>query len=134
MVWQTPIIDRTQEDIKKGSAKGYCNAVDLTRLEQNSQIVAELLGLTLVAGRPWDSSRMPTQRELGRITENISFMRGRYTPYQTTPAAPESPLNHWKKWNDAEQILQDSRQNALANRAARDNTGELFGGDRIGVI
>lgn len=134
-MWTEPVCDRSEADIAGRTAKGFCNAGDLNRLEQNSLHVAELLGvLQEPRGRAWARADFPTESELERILRNLRVIRERYTPYLATPQTPLPPLNHWQRWNAAEQILRDTRASILDNREAWNRGSELFSGETIGVI
>lgn len=134
-MWREPIFDRTRRDIDEKRAKGFCNTADLERIEDNCAEVGRLLG-TAVQNRSalWTDTDLPTEGELCRILSNINLLNTRYRAYETTPAPPAAPFNHWEKWNAAEKILHDIRMNYLDNRAARNYSGEISGGERIGIL
>lgn len=132
-MWREPICDRTEEDVMQGTPKGYCNAGDLCRLEENCAVVAGLLDLTLTTAA-WEMDKLPTCGELTRIGNNLRAIRARYTPYRVTPEAPEGYLTHWQKWNDGERILRDCHRSVADNREARSYCGQAAAGEEIGVI
>lgn len=134
-MWREPIYDRTEQDIEAGNSKGFCNAGDLNRLEDNCEELGRLLGVTLtLRGKVWTEADLPTERELARIIANIRLLNEGYFAYQTTPPTPQSPLTHWQKWNDGEKILLDIHQNYGDNRSARSYSGEMSAGERIGIL
>ena len=133
MEWMEPVTDRTEQDILDQTAKGYCNAGDLNRLENNCALLAGLLGVEL-ATRSWTRADFPTQSELSRIRGNIARLREAYYTRPTAPDTPENPLNHWGKWNAAEAILKELYELYGRNEAAFLRAGEGYAGDGIGVI
>ena len=133
MAWVTPITDRTQRDVEQGTAKGYCNSLDLNRLEGNCQVLAQLLGVSVTA-RQWGGADFPTQSELLRIVGNIAALRAAFRTYEHTPPNPEHPLNSWQKWNAAEQILADIYDLYHKTLASLLRCGEGYAGDQIGVM
>ncbi|MEG0944715.1 MAG: hypothetical protein RSF86_13885 [Angelakisella sp.] len=134
-MWIEPIVDRTAQDITLGTAKGFCNARDLNRIEDNCREVAAMLGVTIqLRNIPWSAADFPIVSELARITANVRLLDERYMAYQTTPPPPENPLNHWQKWNDAEKILLDIHKSRLEHMAALIHCGEMNMGEGIGVI
>lgn len=134
-MWIESIWDRTQQDIDAGRSKGFCNAEDLNRLENNCGELSRLLGVTLEQrGRAWTATDLPTAWELDRILKNIGLLDGSYLAYQTTPPPPKSPLTHFEKFNDAEKILQDIYRNYTDNRSAYSYCGEMSAGERIGLL
>lgn len=134
-MWKEPICDRTQQDVDAGRSKGFCNAEDLNRLEDNCGVLGQLLGVKIAPRvREWIAADLPTERELARIAKNIRLIGESYFAYQTTPAPPQSPLTHWQKWNDAEKILLDTHRSYADNRAAHSYSGELSAGERIGLL
>jgi hypothetical protein len=133
MAWATPIYDRTADDIANMTAKAHCNVVDLQRLEDNSAVLADPLGITITT-KTWTITDFPTAAELARILANIDALRTTYYTRSTTPDTPENPLNSWQKWNAAEQILNDLYVLYLANISAYIRAGEAYSGEQIGVI
>lgn len=134
-MWIAPITDRTQADIENRSAKAYCNAADLNRLEGNCIALAGMLGAGITPkAQPWSGADFPTNAELGRILANITTLRQAYYSYSHSPSVPLPPFNTWQKWNDAEQLLLDIYTIWNENQAARSYAGELYSGQQIGVI
>lgn len=139
MSWIEPICDRSQQDVEQRTAKGYCNAADLNRLENNSREVAALMAADrgwmgqLDFCTDWQSDSLPTQAELERICDNLAALAAGYAACQTTPPPPLPPLNHWQKWNAAEQLLEDQRQSLLAHRRDKAYSGQLLAGDMPGI-
>lgn len=133
-MWQQPIVDRTRQDVALGREKGYCNAADLARLDNNCAQLAQQLGMTLqLRTGGWSATDLPTYSELDRIVKNLALLAG-YRPYTSTPPPPQSPLNHWEKWNAAEQILLDVHRNYADNQAARSYCGEAVAGERTEIL
>ncbi len=133
MAWQTPVTDRTGEDIILRRKKAFCNAEDLNRLEENCQWLGEALEEELQTKR-WARTDFPTSGEMERVLRNIAGLRAAYYTRSTTPATPEAPLNTWEKWNEAEMILGDIHSLLTANRETVPRAGERWSGEEIGVI
>lgn len=133
MEWRSPVTDRRAQDVAQGRKKGYCNAVDLNRLEGNCGWLGERLrpGLRM---KEWVREDFPTAGELARILENIAALRAAYYTRSDVPATPEPPLTTWEKWNAAEAILQDLHSLWEANESAWARAGEGWGGEEMGVI
>lgn len=132
-MWVTPIYDRTQLDVTNKTSKGYCNYIDLNRIEQDCDYLAALFNVT-ISTKEWVRTDFPTLSEMNRIKSNISTVRNAYHTYVNTPATPDAPYNTYLKANDIEQILSDMK--ALYDKNALDvfYTDEIYSGETIGVI
>lgn len=133
MGWISPVFDRTQEDVTGRKPKGFCNASDLNRLEGNCEVLGDLLRVD-VPTRSWDRNDFPTVSEFARIRGNIEALRKAFYTYPATPDTPENPINTWRKFNDAEKILYDLHALYMKNLSAFYHTGELYAGEKIGVM
>ena len=133
MSWTQPVYDRTLADVQQQTTKGFCNAGDLNRVEENCAVLAQLLGVA-IATKVWQRTDFPTVSEIGRISSNIAALRAAYYTRQSTPATPENPLNTWQKWNAAEAILHDLHSIYTANQEVVQHSGELILGETIGVM
>lgn len=133
-VWQGAIFDRAEQDVTNRTSKGFCNVVDMQRLEDNCVILANVLGVTIDGRSEWAMEEFPDQSEFTRILGNINTLRGAYYTSSSTPSTPENPMNHYAKWNAAERILYDLYTLYLANASAYIRAGEAFAGEQIGVI
>ena len=133
MTWTQPMYDRTLTDVQQQTSKGFCNASDLNRVEENCTVLAEMLGVVITT-KAWQRTDFPTVSEIDRISSNIAALRAAYYTRQSTPATPEHPLNTWQKWNAAEAILHDLHSIYTANLEAVQRSGELILGETIGVM
>lgn len=133
MAWIDPVYDRTQGDIASQTPKGYYNADDLNRIEQDCEYLAAIFGVAL-STRAWARTDFPTPGEFERILANLNALRDAYFLYQTTPTTPQNPVNEYHKANDIEQILRDLYTLYEDNKRAVMYTGEPFAGQMIGVI
>lgn len=133
MAWIDPVYDRTQGDIDSQTPKGYCNADDLNRIEQNCEYLAGIFGVS-VQTRAWSRTDFPAPGEFERILANLNALRDAYFVYQTTPTTPQNPVNEYHKANDIERILRDLYTLYEDNKRAVMYTGEPFAGQMIGVI
>ncbi|MDU7339015.1 MAG: hypothetical protein E7L17_12980 [Clostridium sp.] len=133
MAWITPIYDRAQSDIDNKTSKGYYNASDLNRIEQNSAYLAGVFGVT-ISTRAWSRTDFPTPGEFERILSNLNTLQAAYFVYQTTPSTPQNPVNEFHKANNIEQILHDLYALYEDNKRAIMYAGEPYAGQMIGVI
>lgn len=73
------IFDRTQSDITAKTPKGHFNAADLTRIEQWTQYLSDLLlayGYSVpVTTKDWTMADYPTRGEVDRIRANIDALQ-----------------------------------------------------------
>ena len=133
MAWIPPVTDRQQSDVDNRTAKGFCNYTDLNRLEGNSQVIADYLGVSISARNNWTREDFPTVSEQGRIAGNIAALSAAY-PVSGSPAPPAAPLNTWQKWNAAETILLNIYNRYNRQISAVTRAGEAYSGEQIGVI
>ena len=133
MAWIDPIYDRSLTDINSKTPKGYYNADDLNRIEQDCAYLAGIFGVT-VSTRAWSRTDFPTPGEFERILANLNTLRAAYFLHQTTPPTPQNPVNEYHKANDIEQILHDLYTLYEDNKRAIMYTGEPYAGQMIGVI
>lgn len=128
--WQTPITDRTQNDVDDVKrtfskpfsewteaeirtyatlgkvSKGSLSRNDIMRVESNMQVLSDVFSLDFNMKETWNYytySTADNQREFDCLTAIYGACDG----FNTTPEVPEMPWNTWQKWNDVEQILLD---------------------------
>lgn len=128
------IYDRTIQDVEQRTAKGYINASDLNRVERNTGIIAEYIGIEVSVKDDWEIGDLPRKSDFCRIRENVQRIRDNYMIYTSTPEVPEQPLNDYKKWNAIERILHDVYVIYFGNISNVDYCGEIATGEEIGVI
>lgn len=155
--WFVFVHDRTQEDVLRvarlndkylnleitkeerdewlAGIKGALNASDLQRIEWNTRLIGELelLRLTLSV-REWERPDIPRVSDFTRLLDNVRQIRESGMTLPDTPQVPEHPLNTYQKWNDIEKILHDAvlvHERTLKNL---DRCGEIYIGERIGVL
>ena len=128
------VYDRTYMDVVNRTSKGYLNATDLNRVENNISELAGYVDLELET-KQWSIGGIPRQSDFARILFNISELRECFNVLQTTPVVPVQPLNDFQKWNDIERILYDMHSLYMSSINNRYYCGEDIGcGDEIGVI
>lgn len=150
--WIAPVTDRTQEDVEYAQEliaagwehmnaeqrkeylaglKGCLNASDLSRIENNIQILIDVLELdnTSHVGAVPD---FPTDAYFTDMQSNVAAIRAAYCIHADTPATPELPYNTWQKYNAIEQILADVYEVLSAQFAYY--PGEIYAGETIGYI
>lgn len=132
MAWQTPIFDRTAQDVQAGADQCYVDAGLLNRIEGNTRCLAEMVHVQ-IATRTWHSTDFLTPHEYQRIVENIAAVRDAYYAMPGT-ALPKQPSTHYKAINAIEQMLWGIRELWERNSRETRYTGEGFAGQAIGVI
>lgn len=117
------ILDRTEADVARGTAKGFYNATDLNRVEG---AVLELNNILFDAGYPigvqaktdWLRTSLPTEEQMIRYLANIQLLQRRF--YKGKSVVLPSSM----QWlgiigaNDIEKIvkeLEEVRQGMVAN-------------------
>ena len=133
MAWMEPVTDRKQSDIQNKTRKGYANADDFNRLENNCGVLSDIFSLGLQTKTDWQRTDKPTENSQTRIIGNVEKIHGAFS-VSGNPDPPKYPLNTWQKWNAAETILLNvyNGSNRLMDSIIR--AGEVFSGDDIGVI
>lgn len=150
--WMPPITDRTQADVDRArelittgwenltadqkseylsGLKGCLNTSDLSRIENNIQILIDVLELdstSHVGAVP----EFPTDTYFSDMQSNVSAIRAAYCVHADTPMVPELPYNTWQKINAVEQILSDVYEVLSAQFVYY--TGEIYSGESIGLI
>lgn len=150
--WIVPVTDRTQADVDHArdlitagwqnlntdqraeclaGLKGCLNTSDLSRTENNIQILIDVLELdntSHVGAVP----ELPTTSYFEDLKANVSAIREAYCIHADTPKVPELPYNTWQKWNDIEKILADVYEVLSAQFVYY--TGEIYAGETIGYI
>lgn len=90
MAWQTPICDRTEQDVQAGADKCYFSAEMLNRIEGNIAFLADLFRVT-VHTKIWKSTDFLTVSEWKRILQDLDTVRRAY-PTQRSKAEPRTNL------------------------------------------
>ena len=128
------IYDRTIQDVEQRNVKGYINATDLNRIEQNTRIIAEYIGISVSVNENWEIGELPRANDYKRIRDTVQRIRDNYMVYTGTPEVPDQPLNDYKKWNAIERILHDVYVIYFGNISNVNYCGEIAAGEEIGVI
>lgn len=161
MAWQTPIFDRTEQDVLKvitydnigykyltteqksewdNGLKGALNYTDLNRIEGNVSHLFNIFGVSnIIAKTDWTYTDIATLSDFQRIVDNIDSLRELFNVFDTTPITPSVPINTYKKVNDIEKILHDMYyiyENGSLAFARNDPIykAELYSNDEIPVI
>lgn len=105
------IYDRTENDVKNKTNKGYHNISDLNRVEEWCGYLADLLNsynykINITTKTNWKLTDTRTVAQLERIRKNIALIRSTYSniPRDITVPSNLSPINITKA-NDIEKIL-----------------------------
>lgn len=161
MSWQSPVYDRTEEDVLKvitydnigykylteeqkaewdNGLKGAINYKDINRIESNTQYLFSIYETTGIDIKTdWTYTDIVTDSEFQRILYNIYLLKSYYKIYETTPAIPPPPINTYQKVNDMEKILYDMYfiyENGSRAFARNDAVykAELYANDDITII
>lgn len=150
--WIPPVTDRTQGDVEYAQnliaagwenltavqrleylagLKGCLNVSDLSRIENNIQILTDVLELGNTS-HVEDVPDFPTDAYFSDMRSNVSAIREAYCIHAGTPTVPELPYNTWQKFNAIEQILADVYEVLSAQFTYY--TGEIYSGEGIGLI
>lgn len=132
MAWQTPIWDRTEQDVQAGEDKCYFSAEMLNRIEGNIAFLADLFRVT-VHTKTWKSTDFLTVSEWKRILQDLDTVRRAYVTLPQTPEVPALPATLWTDVNAIECILHLKRDLWDRNRANTVYAGELYAGEPGGI-
>lgn len=123
--WQTPITDRTDEDVEKvkeydligyknltneqraewtSELKGALNRSDLNRIENNIGYLAEQTLISLPIMSRWAYEDIFDLSNANRILTNIQKLVSRFS-FRVQPQIPGAPLNSYQKINQIESLL-----------------------------
>ena len=151
LLWIEAVTDRSQNDVyrvlellEKGwknftdsekrewsaGMKGSLNISDLTRIQNNIQLLSDVLELNLTVS---DVPEIPTVTLFDEIRENTGKIRSAYCIHSTTPTVPEEPVNTFEKWTDIEKILSDVYEILLNNFHYYCGT-EIYAGESSGLL
>lgn len=133
--WQTPVFDRTAEELAARAGKCCFSARLLNRIEGNTQVLAERFGVRGLSFRQWRGTDFLTPAQMQRILQNLAAVRAAYHVLPGSPPVPALPATHWQDVNDIEAILWGLDMLWQRNAARlKIYAGELCAGDGIGVI
>lgn len=127
MAWQTPVCDRTAEDVAAGADSCYFNAGTLNRIEGNIAVLAERFGVQ-VHTKTWVDTDFLTPSEWQRVLDDLQTVRDAYVSLPGLPPVPALPATLWSDVNDIERILWEQHDLWARNRAHADYAGELAAG------
>ena len=129
------IFDRTQKDIDERTKKAFINSSDLNRIDRNTLLIGEYIGISVNTKTDWNIGGLPRHSDYQRIKEKKKKIRDGYVVWPDTPEVPDRPYNTYQKWNDIEKILHDVFFIYIRNYNNKTYCGEGFScGDEIGVI
>ena len=161
MAWQTPIFNRTEQDVLKvvtydnigykyltdeqkaewdSGLKGALNYTDINRIEGNIAYLFDIFGISdITVKTDWVHTDIVTLSDFQRILNNIDRLRSLFKVFETTPEIPSAPINTYQKVNDIEKILYDMYyiyENGDMAFARNDPVykAELYSNDDIPVI
>ena len=120
-IWQTPIYNRTLEDVAYANAnraspeplKGARNYTDLNRISGNIAFVRDTLtslGYTIPAMQSrddWIKTDFPKESDIANLKADVAAIRATGIVSPQTPLTPDLPYTHYQKINDIEKIIFD---------------------------
>ena len=147
-MWVDPVIDRSQADVEFANAnrdsslplKGARNHTDLNRIGGNLRHVRDLLiGLghsvpEMTSRDNWTMTDIPRESDIDKIRADVAVVRAAEVTLSTTPTVPTLPLTHYQKLNDIERILLDINELAQKITNTSYRVGEIYVGEKIGVL
>lgn len=108
-MWIEPITNRTQSDIVNKTPKGFINDLDLNRIENNCDYLAEQLNkygyfVVISTKTDWSMDEFPSATEINRIRDNINAL---LEAYFKMPGSPD--IRYWNSlnWQDANSLEQN---------------------------
>lgn len=106
------IYDRTIQDIKNRTAKGYYNFNDLNRIELWCVYIAEILNrysyhITVNTKTNWTRKDFLNVTHLARIKSNVMALKNNYITYTYTPNVSGTGNMTFDEANKIEKILKD---------------------------
>jgi hypothetical protein len=106
-VIDTLIFDRVNRDLVDDTDKAYISYMDLNRIEQACQYVANELEVNVVT-KTWAITEFRTDADMNRIKNNITILKNAYYNRPNTPVVP-SVINFISIYqaNNIEKILFD---------------------------
>lgn len=137
------VTDRTWDDVRNKTAKGFYNVTDLNRVGHNVSYLVDLLGgygysVPALPKEDWQISDIPSAAQMAAYLADLTAVRGAIAVLSTTPEVPErmgasepgakDGLDA-QKANDIERILQDVDWLINNMIAAFYYSGELFSGE-----
>ena len=131
MAWINPVFDRTDEDVREKTPKGFLKYDDLNRIEQNLSHLEAKLGVNYTA-KDWSSRPLIFKGDLIKILDGLSTIRNHW-PVPNLPENPQYPINTYEKVNQIEKTENLIGNNIKASEEAQMRCGEMFAGES-GVI
>lgn len=132
--WIKAIFDRTLRDIERRTAKGYLNAVDLNRIENNLEYLSGRLNEfgynQNVTTGTWYMEDINKLRQLERIRLNLAEIVSVYYPQGAdVPISLNKPAH--TTINSVEQILHEMRQMIEIMRRSFKRCGTFHSGQEV---
>ena len=152
-LWQTPITDRTRDDVNLvknlslkrwedltdeqkqmwlNGLKGALNKSDLERIENNIHILADVFQVNMQTFED-NIPTIPTPSYWQNLIDNVIYIRKRGYAYWNTPETPLMPLNQYQKINDIEMILRDTYTILLTN-LYYESIDDWHTGEEVGLV
>lgn len=125
-MWQEPVFHRT--------AHSFLEAADLNRIEGNILFLGRQKKLSLDCKTDWNRYQFHTQADFERICHNTDILQSVYGKPISAPELPSPPFLYFSKINDIEYILYLIFKKYKEMQAAKSYTGEIYSGNKTGVI
>ena len=104
------IFDRTNQDLINDTDKAYISYLDLNRIEQACDYLADLFGISIET-KTWLISDFRTDAEMERIRNNLTLLKNAYYDVPKMTAVPlKITYTSINQANDIERILFELNQ------------------------
>lgn len=100
--WESPITDRTQEDVINKTEKAHLNTSDLNRIEKDIGYLQDKWALPLNIKTDWSITNVICQSDFTRILNNLTILS---TYCEDELIIPNHPINTWEKLNSLESAI-----------------------------
>lgn len=99
------VIDRTLQDVAQGTHKGYLNATDLIRIENNIRDISALFNISYTPVL-WSMDTIIYEYMFDNILESLETIKNKFDVNQGE--IPSMPLNHFEQFNKLELFLMNT--------------------------
>ena len=109
MEWQSPVIDRSEQDILDGTDKAFLNASDIARIDGNTQFLLDKLLLygytpSSLISSTWTIASYLFIETFNGFIRSINTMKSLYVAKQSTPALVEKVTTYKPVYTDINEI------------------------------
>lgn len=129
------ITDRTEDDVAKGTPKGYYNAEDLNRVGAAMEYLQGRFNsygfeVHITPKTNWVMEDIPRFSDMHKYLDEVDTLRQQIALYKSTPKTPpDMEFLTWEEANDIEKILQDIDMLLSFMEQAWFYSGDLYSGE-----